>query len=103
MTASDLGSGRLVHNVCDAEFAVDDATLHGRWGVVPAGVLLEPLHRQPLPVPSWLLDLDMYTLGPKDFDPPTLLRRTEAFMKTIYRFFRWSVTDKLLRDAGGEL
>jgi hypothetical protein len=35
LTTSDLGPAGLVHSVCDAEFTVDGAILHGRWGVVP--------------------------------------------------------------------
>jgi len=103
VATSDLGTAQLIHSVCDAEFSIEDAILHGRWGVVPPNVVLEPLHRRALPVASWLLDLDMYTLKADDFNPQTVLRRTEAFTKTIYRFFRWAVRDKLLREAGGEL
>lgn len=103
IATTELGSAGHRHSLCDAQFEVGDAVLHGRWGVLPAGELLEPLHREPLTVPSWLLDLDMYTQRSQELDPQEVLDTTRSFAQTIYRFFRWAVTDKLLREAGGRL
>lgn len=104
LATADLGTANLLHSLTDAEFAIgDDAVLHARWGVLPPKILLEPLHRESVDVPSWLLDLDMYTTASADFEEQSVLHRVERFSQSIYRFFRWAVTDKLLADAGGAL
>lgn len=95
--------GELVHSVADSEFRLADAVLHGRWGVVPAGAQLDPLHGDAVANPSWLLDLDMYTEGPTDFAVDNVVALADTFADRIYRFFRWAVEPELLRRCGGAI
>lgn len=95
--------GELVHSVSDSEFRLADAVLHCRWGVVPAGAQLDPLHGDAVANPSWLLDLDMYAEGPTDFDVDTVVALADTFADRIYRFFRWAVAPELLRRCGGAI
>lgn len=104
MTPVQPGAGAsLTHSVSDTEFQLGDATLHGRWGLIPPNTQLDPLHGDAVDVPSWILDLDMYTSAMRDFDVDRLVATTEGFAAHIYRFFRWAVRPALLRRYGGSV
>jgi uncharacterized protein (TIGR04255 family) len=105
VVAMGLGKGaRLQHSICDSGFQLDDgATLHARWGLLPAGATFEPLRAEALEAPSWVLDLDMFQLGPSDFDVAAMSGITSGFADRIYRVFRWIVTPDFLRRFGGDV
>lgn len=65
-----------------------------RHGLLPAGTAIPvatvtPL--QPLSVPSFILDIDIFSTGPQPFDATNLARQFRAFHSEIDRFFRWSL------------
>lgn len=93
----------LVHSISDTEFRLGDATLHGRWGRLPAGAQLDPFHGDVVDEPSWILDLDMYDTNLGSLDVDGLTSRAATFAERIYRFFRWAVRPDLLRRYGGEV
>ncbi len=97
------GSASLSHSISDTEFQLGDATLHGRWGLIPPSTQLDPLHGDAIDVPSWILDLDMYTSKMGEFNVAQLMSATEEFAARIYRFFRWAVRPGLLRRYGGSV
>jgi uncharacterized protein (TIGR04255 family) len=100
----ELGDGaRLVHSFTDTQYEIHGATLHARWGLVPANTQLDPFHGEAVPYPSWLLDLDMYSTDTAEFDVDTLVRTADDFAERIYAFFRWAVEDELLKRCGGAL
>ena len=102
ITTVDPGrNANLLRNISDAEFSVEDATLHGRWGWIPPGVQIDPLHGAAVDWPSWVLDLDMYKNIVGSFDVNQLISTAEGFAKDIYRFFRWSVHPDFIRRFGG--
>lgn len=96
------GDAEFAHSIADSEFQIGDAVLHGRWGLLPPNVQLDPFHGDPVARPSWILDLDMYRNGPSDVAGDALVELTESFADSIYRFFRWAMTAELLRRCGGE-
>lgn len=102
-TVAPGGGADLSYSLSDTEFRLGDATLHGRWGRVPPGAQLDPLHGTSTDSPSWLLDLDMYDNGAGEFDVHRLMATLERFAEVIYRFFRWAVRPRLLRHYGGEV
>jgi uncharacterized protein (TIGR04255 family) len=53
--------------------------------------------------PSWLLDLDMFTVAQQDFEVDAVLAKARSFSSTIYSVFRWSVEEEFLRRFGGDL
>ncbi|MCY4555696.1 MAG: TIGR04255 family protein, partial [Chloroflexi bacterium] len=63
----------------------------------------DPLHGDAIDVPSWILDLDMYTSKMGEFNVAQLMSATEEFAARIYRFFRWAVRPGLLRRYGGSV
>ena len=102
-TVTPGADANLVHSLADVGFRVRNATLRGRWGRLPAGARLEPLHGAPLDSPSWILDLDMYTDVAGDFDVEGLALTAEQYAEHIHRFFRWAVRPELLRRHGGNV
>lgn len=74
-----------------------------RWGLVPTGATFDPDAIEPIPEPSWILDLDMSLSKKRDFSVAILLSEAQRFTERIYTFFRWAVTEEFLRHFGGEL
>ena len=65
-----------------------------RHGAVPAQTQVPstpPLH---IAVPSYLIDVDVYSVGPQRFRPASILEQFEIFHQQIDRFFYWSLTEE---------
>jgi len=76
----------------------DDERLKVRSGLLPPGGVFDPV-LQPLPEPSWVLDLDMFTTQSGfAFDPAVLNERLRRYADHIYAFFRWATTDAFQRE-----
>jgi uncharacterized protein (TIGR04255 family) len=91
----------LQHSLCESIYNFDGGQLLARWGVVPAGAILDPglsaVDRR-----SWILDLDVFHVGRVDFEVSDLSATVREFAVRAYRFFRWAVSDEFLHEAGGE-
>lgn len=74
-----------------------------RWGLVPEGATFDPDAIEPIPEPSWILDLDMSLSKQRDFSVAILVDEAQRFTERIYTFFRWAVTEEFLRHFGGTL
>lgn len=98
--ASHRFAATLVHSLCESHFQRDDTNLAARWGILPANATTDP-GIAPLSEPGWILDLDMFTSGSKDFNVSSVVAEAKHFAERIYTFFRWSVTDELLTRRGG--
>jgi uncharacterized protein (TIGR04255 family) len=91
------------HSIADVEYAGEDGSaLHARWGVLPALATMDPA-LPPIDVPSFVLDVDVYRLGPESFSPVTVRDAAADYCARQYRFFRWAVTDEYLRAFGGQV
>ncbi len=102
LASSDLGSGKISQTVTDTLFQTDVGTLRARWGLIPGGMVLDPLHGPAPDSPSWVLDLDMYSASdPREFVPREVTRLAGIYASRIYRFFRWAVSDEFLAYYGG--
>ncbi|MDH3598135.1 MAG: TIGR04255 family protein [Candidatus Tectomicrobia bacterium] len=80
-----------------------NAKLRARWGQVPPNSTVDPAAIEPKSTPSWLLDLDMFSTKPLDFDTANLMMHARVYAERIYTLFRWAVTDEFLQRYGGEL
>jgi uncharacterized protein (TIGR04255 family) len=91
----------LQHSLCESIYNFDEGQLLARWGVVPAGAVLDPglsaVERR-----SWILDLDVFHVGRVDFDVRDLSATVRGFAARAYRFFRWAVSDEFLRESRGD-
>lgn len=90
--------------IAESVFASSDQwQLTARWGLLPAQVTTDPSTIDPIPDPSWILDLDAFELHTRPFEPSALVQRARFLAERIYGFFRWAVEDEFLRYYGGAL
>lgn len=89
----------LRHNITQAEVVRPEGVLAARWGLLPAGVTLEPTLDAADAV-SWILDLDMYRESDERFEVTAIGRQARTFANAIYEFFRWVVTPAFLQRFG---
>lgn len=87
-------NAELKHSITDALFAVSDSFVQARWGLLPAGTVLDPTMK-PLPTRALILDLDSFTATTgvltniQDSNIRSLAERA-------YHLFRWLVTDEFI-------
>jgi uncharacterized protein (TIGR04255 family) len=93
------------HALSESLFMVPEAKsqLRARWGQVPPHGTVDPAVLEPVETLSWILDLDMFSLGSRPFDTEALVAEARTYAERIYALFRWVVTDEFLRRYGGEL
>ena len=103
--ASDVReSGALSTSMLETLFDLDnDDQLRVRSVLLPCRTGIESLQLPPVEAPSWVLDMDMFRQGSLSFNGADLASLGERFAVRIYRFFRWAVTDELLKRCGGVL
>ncbi len=100
--AAQTGGVRLVHSVHEALYDLDAGDgLHARWGVLPPGAVLDPTI-QPVPGPSWFLDLDAFRQGRHDVAPLEVGQRVQELAERAYRYFRWVITPHFLTRFQGD-
>ena len=59
--SAELGNGEALSELTEAEFVTEAVNLRGRWGHLPASAVYEPMISA-IDEPSWLLELDAYTM-----------------------------------------
>jgi uncharacterized protein (TIGR04255 family) len=96
------GSADLIHSFAEAAYERGDHELLARWGVLPSNAVHDP-QVKPTTNKSWILDLDVTASGRFEFDAHALSEQVRGFSSQVYRFFRWAVTNEILRESGGEL
>jgi uncharacterized protein (TIGR04255 family) len=86
-------------------FAVPNtaAQLCARWGRVPPHGTVDPSAVEPVENPSWILDLDMFSVRSQPLDTEGLVAESRTYAERIYTLFRWAVTDEFLRLYGGDI
>jgi uncharacterized protein (TIGR04255 family) len=80
--------------------------IYARWGRLPVNVTIDPTAIEPIAKPSWILDLDMFTmpfLEKKAFEVAPVIDDASRFAERLYTFFRWVVTRDFLRHFGGKV
>jgi uncharacterized protein (TIGR04255 family) len=95
-------------SINDSFFTLPDqlSQIRSRWGRFPANVTIDPTAIEPVPEPSWVIDLDMFTTPfaeVKAFEVEPMMNDTQAFAERLYTFFRWAVTKDFLIHFGGEV
>ena len=76
-----------------------------RCGFMPANQSHELDLMPPIQSASWFLDIDVYKefKVPAKFETSTIQEKVIGMSKRAYAFFRWAVSDDLLRAYGGEV
>ena len=89
------------HALSESMFEVDDSRVVARWGLLAKDATVDPAAIEPIPEPSWVLDLDMFSARPVPFVVDRVVEDATRYAERIYTFFRWAVTDEFLRRYGG--
>ena len=93
----------VIHQITEAQFRAPGGTLvQGRWGRLPANTTYDPNALDAVDVPSWVLDLDMFTTQSQDFVSEDLVTTARSSAECLYWLFRQMVTMEFLRFHGGE-
>jgi uncharacterized protein (TIGR04255 family) len=89
----------MEHSVSDSQIILgDDERLKVRSGLLPPGGVFDPV-LPPVQSPSWVLDLDIFTLqGGFAFDPQALDQRLRRYADHVHSFFRWAVTKAFINE-----
>lgn len=84
----------LNHSVTDSVIIIgENEHLQVKSGFLPPGGAFDP-SLPPLPEPSWILDMDVFTTaGGFAFDPEALTERLREYAETAYCFFRFATTE----------
>ena len=77
-----------------------EGNLLARWGFMPADHTHDPEMMPAINQPSWFLDIDSFREEPQfaSFDAAEISNLAHDLATRSYAFFRWAVTDKLLRE-----
>ena len=98
---SDLGNSAH-HLMTEAQFLVENGHhILGRWGRLHDNATYDPAALEPLEIPSWVLDLDMFTSEAFPFARAHVSATAREFAETLYWLFRQMVTDEFLKFYGG--
>lgn len=93
----------VIHQITEAQFqAPGGARVQGRWGQLPGNTTYDPDVLKAVEVPSWVLDLDMFTTQSQGFVSQDLVTTARGFAECLYWLFRQMVTVEFLRFHGGE-
>lgn len=96
-------ASHVQHAISEVALKVDEETaMLARWGLLPPNGTVDPAAIEPIPEPSWILDVDMFSTKPMRFNQDVVVGRAKSFTERIYTFFRWFVNDEFLRRYGGE-
>lgn len=94
----------LRHSIVDTLFKSEGAELRARWGLVPAGTIVDP-GVPPSGERTWILDIDAYTTSAGAFSADEVTERARRQAESAHRFFRWCLTDEglnLFRTRDGQ-
>lgn len=93
------------HAMSESLFDVpeEEARLLARWGHLPANATIDPAALDAIGEASWILDLDMFSKEGSPFATKQVLKQINTYAERIYTFFRWAVTEELLKLYGGRL
>ena len=99
--ASGLGNSAH-HLMTEAQFLVENGhRILGRWGRLRDNATYDPEVLEPLEIPSWVLDLGMFTTEAFPFSSAHASTKAREFADSLYWLFRQMVTDEFLRFYGG--
>lgn len=91
----------LHHSMCETRYTLADASLHVRWGHLPAGAVLDPAIAG-VPGLSWVLDLDSFRDGRTEVDLDEIEHLILRLADQAYRYFLWVVSEDFLKSFGGQ-
>jgi len=93
------GPAKVVHSISDSVFVDDEASIHARWGWLPANAGIDPTIDPP-DTEHWLLDIDVSSRTEGKFDPDVMSKSAEIFASKAHRLFSWLITERYVAKYG---
>lgn len=93
---------RRVHMVTDSMYALPEALLRARWGIIPSGTTIDA-DIPPASSESFFIDIDVFSTVVMPLDPTAIVDRVRELCNRQYRYFRWIVTPEYLVVHGGQV
>jgi uncharacterized protein (TIGR04255 family) len=96
-------SDHIAHAITEVQCRTLEGQLLARWGLLPPQGSHDPEVMPPVNSKSWFLDLDTfveYQPSPHAFNPAEIRYNAANLAARAYSFFRWSVTEKFLKEFG---
>ncbi len=88
--------------ISEANIQVEEGGMLLRWGIIPGGTTIDPGLFEPVPTPSWLLDLDIFSGDQRRFDASSLSEAFQRLSERAYAVFRWVMTEEGLNNFKGD-
>jgi uncharacterized protein (TIGR04255 family) len=88
-------SARRVHMITDSMYALPEASLRARWGVIPTRTTIDA-DIPPASSESFFIDIDVFSSVVMPLDPTVMVDRARQLCNRQYRYFRWIVTPDYL-------
>lgn len=101
--ASPLAAA-VQHSITQSSFEIPEESgqLMARWGFIPAGATVDPNTIEAVDFPSWILDVDAFSVQPRPFQVDGVIADARALSERVYAVFRWAVTPAFLERFGGQ-
>lgn len=102
--SSTLTETRLHSNLSEA-FAGQSGQIEEiiRYGVVPAGSLMQGIPPRPINQRSFILDIDTFIAAAEPFDPQRLAEQFSELHGNVEKVFHWAITEEGRKQFGYEL
>ncbi len=88
--------------ISEMHLRAEEGLVQARWGWLPGLASIDPTVLEPLPEPSWVLDLDVSATDLGAFDADALRTMAGRLAQRGYALFRWIVTPAFLAAYGAE-
>lgn len=85
------------HAMTEATFKVAEGEMSLRWGILPPNFTIDPGLFSPIPQPSWVLDIDVYSSVQQPFDSQKLTESFRKLAERAYSVFRFMTTEQFLK------
>jgi uncharacterized protein (TIGR04255 family) len=90
----------LKYSINEAQLSVEEGDLLLRWGVMPPNMSPDPGAIGPLPIESFILDIDVWSLAQRAFSASDLTDAFQKLAERAYSVFRFAVSEKFLKVYG---
>jgi uncharacterized protein (TIGR04255 family) len=90
------------HSMTEALVAIEEGEMLLRWGLLSANATIQPGVLDPVSQPSWILDIDVYSVEQRKFESEVLRTAFVAFAERAYSVFRHMTTGQFLTTYGAQ-
>jgi uncharacterized protein (TIGR04255 family) len=90
------------HSLTEAVLAIEEGEMLLRWGLLAPHTTVQPGFLDPVPEPSWILDIDVYSVAQRPFETDGLTGTFTALAERAYSIFRHMTLEEFLVTYGAE-